>query len=216
MSISKLPTNYVDEVVSGTRKYNMIENQDDTVSFEDQSTYTTEGSGFGASDINATNGTVNSVIDLAEANAGKASTLETTVVNILNGTTTVPSATNAQNATSATTADTATRAGTATTADTASSATTAGTANTASTAQSVDNDFILCTNQDLTFTNGVCTLLDARITANSLADVYFTASCINEAQKSVITVETSAGAVTLTAGRTPTSTLTATIRIRVV
>ena len=216
MSITKLPTDYVDEVVSGTRKYTMIENEDETVSFEDQSTYTTEGSGYGATDINATNGTVNQVIDIAEMNQGKISTLETTVANILNGTTTVPSATNATNATSATTADTATNATSATSADTATSATTAGTANTASTAQSVDNDFILCTNQNLTFTNGVCTLSDSRITANSLADVYFTNSCINEAQKSVITAETSTGVLTLTAGRTPSSTLTATIRIRIV
>ena len=216
MSITKLPTNYVDEVVSGTRKYRMIENLDDTVSFEDESTYTVEGSGYGATDLNGTNGTVNQVIDLAEGNDGRISTLETTLGNIMDGTTAVPSATNASSATSATSATHATNADNATTADSATTATTAGTANTASTAQSVDNDFILISNQALTFTNNVCTLSDARITANSLADVYFTSDCINNAQKAVISVETTAGAVTITAGRTPTSTLTASVRIRVV
>lgn len=216
MAIQHLATDYVDEVVSGNRKYRMIENQDDTVSFEDESTYTVEGSGYGATDINATNGTVNQVIDLAENDTGRIETLETTTSNIMNGTTSVPSATSATTATSATNADHATNADNATTADSATSATSAGTATTASSAQTVDNDFILISNQALTFVNNVCTLSDERITANSLADVYFTASCINEAQKSVITVETSTGTVTLTAGRTPASPLTASIRIRVV
>lgn len=77
-------------------------------------------------------------------------------------------------------------------------------------------DFILCNKQNLTFVANVCTISDARITADSLADVYFTSGCLVEAQKAVVSVETSAGAVTLTAARVPENTLTATIKIRVI
>ena len=71
-------------------------------------------------------------------------------------------------------------------------------------------------NQTLTFTNKVCEISDARITANSIANVYFTQACMQTAVKAGITVETSAGKVTLTAARTPEATLTASIQIRVV
>lgn len=58
-----LSTSYVDDVLdtskSQLRKYNMIQNDDGTVSFIDATTYTTEGTSFGASDINATNTQVN-------------------------------------------------------------------------------------------------------------------------------------------------------------
>lgn len=77
-------------------------------------------------------------------------------------------------------------------------------------------DFILCNKQNLTFVSNICTINDQRITADSLADVYFTNSCIGAAEKANITVETSTGAVTLTAGRTPEGTLTATIKVRVI
>ena len=77
-------------------------------------------------------------------------------------------------------------------------------------------DFILCNKQNLTFSSNICTISDARITADSLADVYFTSGCLVAAQKAVVSVETSAGAVTLTAARAPESTLTATIKIRVI
>ena len=77
-------------------------------------------------------------------------------------------------------------------------------------------DFILCNKQTLTFVANICTINDARITADSLADVYFTAGCIAAAEKASIVVETSAGAVTLTAARAPEATLTASIKIRVI
>lgn len=77
-------------------------------------------------------------------------------------------------------------------------------------------DFILCNKQALTFSSNICTIQDARITADSLADVYFTSACFIAAQKASVSVETSAGAVTLTAARTPEATLTATIKIRVI
>ena len=57
-----LSTNYLDAVFSGNRKYTETDNGDGTVSFTDSTTYTQTGSRFGASDINATNGAINSVI----------------------------------------------------------------------------------------------------------------------------------------------------------
>lgn len=83
-------------------------------------------------------------------------------------------------------------------------------------AASVSNDFILKNKQALSFTNKVCTISDSRITADSLADVYFTNATMQAASKASITVETSAGEVTLTAAREPETILVASIRIRVV
>lgn len=57
--MSTLKTNYTDDVFSGNRKYNMITNDDGTVSFVDVTVYSTEGDSFGASDINAINTEVN-------------------------------------------------------------------------------------------------------------------------------------------------------------
>ena len=58
-----LKTNYVDDVldtsVNVKRKYNMIQNADGTVSFDDVTTYTQNGDSFGAKDINDTNAAVN-------------------------------------------------------------------------------------------------------------------------------------------------------------
>ena len=104
----------------------------------------------------------------------------------------------------------------ATNADNATNATNATNAAHATAASSTDNDFILKNQQALSFSNKVCTISDSRITANSLADVYFTQACMNAATKASIIVETSAGKLTLTAARTPEATLTATIKIRVV
>ena len=57
--MATLPTNYVDAVWSGQRKYEMTQNQDSTVSFTDVTEYSVTGSYFGASNINATNTQVN-------------------------------------------------------------------------------------------------------------------------------------------------------------
>lgn len=58
-----LKTNYVDDVldasVNDKRKYNMIQNADGTVSFDDVTTYTQNGDSFGAKDVNDTNTAVN-------------------------------------------------------------------------------------------------------------------------------------------------------------
>ena len=63
--MADLKTNYKDDVldtsVNEKRKYNMIQNADGTVSFEDVTTYSQIGDNFGAVDINATNEKVNEV-----------------------------------------------------------------------------------------------------------------------------------------------------------
>ena len=59
--MATLSTNYKDAVWSGQRKYNLVTNQDESVSLTDVTTYTVEGSYFGAADINATNTQVNGV-----------------------------------------------------------------------------------------------------------------------------------------------------------
>lgn len=220
MAITHLATNFVDDIidtsVNAHRKYKMtaVSGETDTYELEDKTTYTQQGTPYNASVVNNTNGTVNAVIDLAEDNADD-------LAGFLDGT--VPIAR-------------AGTAGTATTAGTASSATTATSAGKLTTARningvafdgsnnitvydntkvSLDADFILINQERLTFVNNVCTLSDARITASSLADVYFTSATESVAINANITVETSAGAVTLTAGNAPTGNIDATIHIRV-
>lgn len=60
--MNNLSTSYQDAVFSGSRKYTMTTNSDSTVSFTDSTSYTTEGTRFGASDINTTNSAINSII----------------------------------------------------------------------------------------------------------------------------------------------------------
>ncbi len=81
---------------------------------------------------------------------------------------------------------------------------------------SLDKDFVLINQQALTFINNVATVADERITADSLADVYFTGDTIDVAENANILVETYAGKVELTAGKTPEDTIKASIHIRVV
>ena len=65
MSIPNLPTNFKDDIlntsVNSKRKYKMINNTGGTVSFEDKTDYTQEGSEFGAGQINATNDAINKI-----------------------------------------------------------------------------------------------------------------------------------------------------------
>lgn len=67
MAISKLPTDFVDDIIntdiSDRRRYNMINNSDGTISLEDVTTYRVIGSEFGAEQVNQTNGAVNELID---------------------------------------------------------------------------------------------------------------------------------------------------------
>lgn len=63
--MADLKTTYKDDLldtsVNEKRKYNMIQNADGTVSFEDVTTYLQIGDSFGAADINSTNEKVNEV-----------------------------------------------------------------------------------------------------------------------------------------------------------
>lgn len=65
-----LKTNYKNDVFSGNRKYNLINNSDGTVSLEDVTEYQQVGDIFNADDINSTNAKVNEV----ETNQGKTQT----------------------------------------------------------------------------------------------------------------------------------------------
>ena len=241
MAISKLPTNFVDDIIDTSvnehRKYKMtaVSGETDTYELEDKTTYTQQGTPYNASVVNNTNGTINQVIDLAEDNADD-------LAGFLDGT--IPIA-RAGHAGTATTAGTASSATSATTAGSATSATTAGTATTAGSATTADHlttarkingvdfdgtaditvvdstkvanteDFILIDQENLTFINNVCQINDSKITANSLADVYFTSATVEIARNAGITVETYAGYIQLVATTTPASTLVATIHIRV-
>ena len=62
MSIPNLPPNFKDDILAATnqkRKYNLIQNDDGTVSFEDATEYQQTGSDFGAGQINSTNDAIN-------------------------------------------------------------------------------------------------------------------------------------------------------------
>lgn len=61
-----LRTDYKDAIYSGNKKYNMIRNDDGTVSFEDKTTYYEfdDTSLFGANDINHTNETLNRILEM--------------------------------------------------------------------------------------------------------------------------------------------------------
>lgn len=58
-----LKTDYKDDVLSGERKYVIVDNGDGTVSLRDVTQYTQVGDSFGALDINNTNEAVNSIQD---------------------------------------------------------------------------------------------------------------------------------------------------------
>ena len=80
--MATLPTNYQDAVWTGSRKYTMEQNADDTVSFSDATEYTVEGSFFGAGDINRTNTQVNGISGAKEISiATSAWSSSTTTVN---------------------------------------------------------------------------------------------------------------------------------------
>ncbi len=70
MAKANLPVNFKDDVLAsamnGKRRYNMIQNSDGTVSFEDVTDYTQVGSTFGAAQINATNEAINNAADASK------------------------------------------------------------------------------------------------------------------------------------------------------
>lgn len=67
MAWQNLPTNYTDAVWTGNRKFEMIDNGDDTVSFEDVTQYTQyQNSFFGATDANKMNNAINVIMAALE------------------------------------------------------------------------------------------------------------------------------------------------------
>ena len=56
-----LPTNYKDDMFEGSRKYRMTDNGDGTVSFTDETNYLQHGSYYGAAEVNAVNGEINTI-----------------------------------------------------------------------------------------------------------------------------------------------------------
>lgn len=236
MSITKLPTNYIDGVLDGKRKYVMTTNQDNTVSFEDVSSYIRAELNVSADELNNINDTINDLIDLSEDNASRIEDVADDLDDIVSGdlqvgrVTTADYADSVQTANSATTADTAdyattadsatnvtnaTNATNAVNATNASEAENASSADSATTVNSVDNDFVI-SRQTLNFQNNVCTLYDSRITANSIAVVYFTEETAEVAKNADISVSVDTIRVVLTAKNTPTGSIVASIKIRVV
>ena len=69
---------------------------------------------------------------------------------------------------------------------------------------------------NLTFFNKVCEVTDAKVTENSLIDVYFTADTIQEAEGCKIVVDSEAGKIKLTAEQQPSKTIKAVFRVRVI
>lgn len=66
MSIPNLPVDFKDDILASSntkRKYRQTENDDSTVSFEDVTNYSQEGSEFGAKEVNQTNTAINNIYD---------------------------------------------------------------------------------------------------------------------------------------------------------
>lgn len=210
MAISKLPVNFTNDDVD-EYKYKLTNVGDNDYLVEDVSDYESKGSYFGAIQENKINRTVNQVIDLAEQNSQD-------VKDIMLGNRNL-SALTADSATTATTATTADRANTT---DTIPSVTINGETFDGSeditisddTKLAISDSFMLTSKSVLHFSNNVCTINNPNITANSLANVVFTPSCLEVAKKAGISVETQSGKLVITAGRTPSSALTASIYIR--
>lgn len=67
MAWTLLPTNYTDAVWNGLKKFNMINNSDGTVSFNDMTVYTNkENSFFGSKDANKMNEALNYIMSMLE------------------------------------------------------------------------------------------------------------------------------------------------------
>ena len=67
MSWTPLKENYTDAVWSGLRKYNLIENSDNTISLQDVTVYSQkENSFYGALDANRTNAAINIIMAMLE------------------------------------------------------------------------------------------------------------------------------------------------------
>lgn len=67
MAWTPLKENYTDAIWAGLKKYNLIENSDDTISLQDVTVYSNkENSFFGAKDANAMNAAINVIMAMLE------------------------------------------------------------------------------------------------------------------------------------------------------
>lgn len=78
----------------------------------------------------------------------------------------------------------------------------------------VEKDYVIA-EQEFVFVNKVCTITDESVTANTLVDVYFTDATMSAAEDAVISVNSTAGSIVLTAENTPASTIRGMIRVRI-
>lgn len=68
MAWTPLKENYTDAIWAGLKKYNLIENSDDTISLQDVTVYSNkENSFFGAMDANAMNAAINVIMAMLES-----------------------------------------------------------------------------------------------------------------------------------------------------
>ena len=215
MSITKLPVNYIDGVVDGTRKYEMVENQDHTYSFTDVSQFIRAELLVSADEINNVNETINDVIDLAEGNKDRIDDLVDEIGDILANEVDVPRAIHADTADTATNTPTATNADHATQAGTATYATSATSATSAVSVPVISSEFVLINNVQLSFTNNQCRIYDERITANSLVNMYFNNNTSKtNAKDADITLTPQTGSLLITAVKNP-SAITVSIKVKV-
>lgn len=207
--IEKLRTDFKDDIInteiSDKRRYEMIDNPDGTISLEDMTTYYQIGSMYGAEQINKTNETINALID-------KTSKIDNTPDEEKN----VAYAEEAGNAETADLAESTKKLQTARKINGVEFDGTKDITIKDDTKISKNEDFVLKNQATLTFEDKVCTINDERITANSLADVYFTTDTITQAERAVVSVETYGGYLKLIAQNAPTGTIKASIKIRVV
>lgn len=209
MAITPLPTNFKDDIIDTSvnehlrYKLTQVTGETDTYTFEDKTTYIQVGSVFGADEANATNQAVNDCIEVAE-------TTENNLSDILDGTTAIAKSNIAE------IAETSTKLTTAREINGVPFDGTSDITITDDTKVSVDEDFVLINQEQLTFVNNVCVIEDERITESSLADVYFNSATSAIATNADISVDTNNGNVTLTAQNTPSGNITASIIVRVV
>ena len=92
MEQNQLKTDYKDYVyLDENKKYKMINNPDDTVSFQDVTDYSIIGDEFGANDINATNQKINEIANktiltsLSDIGLSEFTTLDAIVTAVPNG-----------------------------------------------------------------------------------------------------------------------------------
>ncbi|MCQ2770329.1 MAG: hypothetical protein MJ236_00820 [Clostridia bacterium] len=184
-----LKIDYKNDIVDGSRKYRMINNSDDTISLEDVTEYIQQGDNFNANDVNKTNEQVNAnQLDINNHIADKSNPHSVTASQLGLG--------NVDN-----TRDSNKRV---------------AYAENAGISDEFSKDFILANKRSLSFSNMQCRIDDSRITASSLADVYFTSETMEAATNSFPEVETYDGYLIISIQRTPEKTLYASIRVRVV